>query len=135
MEYKNYDIETKLSYITKLDSDVVRVEVRKDIEAELEDLEENYKAYQSLFTHKKLYFLVVFNKGANTSLEVRNKFASKQRSSFKIAEAIVVESMSHKLIANFVLKVQKPTHRMQVFNNEPDALNWLLKVRLNNNKK
>jgi hypothetical protein len=130
MTLQKYDIETKISYITKLDEDVVRVEVKKDVEPELEDLEENYNAYQSLFANKQLYFLVVFNKGASTSLEVRNKFASKQRSSFKIAEAIVVESMSHKLIANFVLKVQKPTHKMQVFNNETDALKWLLKERL-----
>lgn len=129
MKLPKYDIETRISYITKLASDVVRVEVKKDIEPELEDLEENYSAYQTLFSDNKLYFLVIFNKGSTTSLEVRNKFASKQRSAFKIAEAIVVNSISHKLIANFVLKVQKPKHQMKIFNNEKDALEWLLAIK------
>ena len=134
MEAQNFDIETKISFITKLDDDMVRVEVKKNVEPELEDLEENYNAYKKLFKAQKLYFLIVFNEGSNTSLEVRNQFASQNRSSFKIAEAIVVKSMPHKLIANFVLKVQKPEHKMQVFNNEKEALDWLLYQRENQTK-
>ena len=113
---------------------MVRVEVKKNVEPELEDLEENYNAYLKLFDKKKLFFLIVFNVGSSTSLEVRNQFASQKRSSFKIAEAIVVQSMPHKLIANFILKVQKPEHKMQVFNNEKEALDWLLNQRANQTK-
>ncbi len=127
-------IETRISCISKLDEDMVRVEVKKDIEAELDDLEENYQAYLSLFGFKQLYFLVVFNEGSNTSLEVRNAFANK-RSSFKKAEAIVVKSIAHKIIANFILKIQKPAHKMQVFNDEQSALDWLFNQRLKDNYK
>ena len=134
MEEKNYDIETRISFITKLDEDVVRVEVKKDIEVELNDLEENYNSYLKLFGKKPLYFLVIFNVGSDTSREVQNQFA-KECSSFKEAEAIVVNSLPHKIVANFILKIQKPAHIMQVFNDEQSALDWLFNQRLKDNYK
>jgi hypothetical protein len=131
MNSRNFDIETQISYITKLGVDMVRVEVKKNIEAKVEDLEENYRAYQQLFGDNcKLFVLIVFNQGANASSEVRNKFAE-TRSDFKLAEALVVNSLPHRIIANFVFKVQKPRHKMHVFNNEDEALIWLKKQKAN----
>lgn len=129
-------IETKSAYITKIDEDVVRVEIKKNYEITLSDLEENYNAYKQLFgDDMKLYILSVFNEGASTSLEVRNKFVSKERSAFKIAEAIVINSMAHRIVGNFVIKVQKPKHKMQAFGKEKEAMDWLLNERLKNNYK
>jgi len=43
----------------------------------------------------------------------------------KKAEAFIVKSLAHRLVAKFHLNFYKPEHKIKVFSNEADALKWL----------
>lgn len=51
--------------------------------------------------------------------------ASAEGTMYTKAEAIVVKSLSQRLIANFYVKVNKPLKPSKVFNSEKEAIKWL----------
>jgi hypothetical protein len=119
-------IETRISYITPLEDNIIKVIIKENIDVTVEDLEENYQAYLPVFDENKMAkFLLIIGKGGTASKEVREEFAAKGRDKFKIAEAIVVKTPGHKLIANFILNFYKQKHPVKPFSNEVDALKWL----------
>jgi hypothetical protein len=122
-------IETSVSWITLLEPDVLRIEYKSDCFVDVEELNENLAAYRRLMTTEKVYLLTIANAGAEASPAVRDVFASKERSSWKIAEAFVISSMAQRIVANFVLRVQKPSHILRFFTNENDAREWLYAQR------
>lgn len=123
-------IETSVAFINMIDSDILRIEYKPDVYVDLEQFDENMKAYRQLMTTERVFLLTVVNPGAEMSLEVRNLFASKERSKFKIAEAFVISTLAHKIMADFVLRVQRPHHKISVFTTEEKAIEWLKKIRV-----
>lgn len=119
-------VNVNLGTVQKLEADMVRVEVKPNHHIKEEDLYELLPVYEELFGENyQLFLLTVFNPGVSIALETRNKFATKERSAFKIAEAFVIKSLAHKIIADFVLRIQKPNHLIKVFSDEEEAHNWL----------
>lgn len=125
-------IETRVAWISVLEADVFRVEYKPDVFIDVTELEENLSAYRQLMTTEKAYFLVVANAGAELSAEARALYATKERASFKIAEAFVLASMAQRLVANFVMRVQRPKNVLRFFNSENEAKKWLYAVREKN---
>jgi hypothetical protein len=122
-------IETRTCLISLLDTDVLRIEYKKDAFVEVEDFEENLRAYKKLMTTEKAYLLTVARSGAEPSPEVREIYVSKERSSFKLAEAFVISSLAQRIIANFIMRVQRPVHRLRFFTSEEEAKKWLYRQR------
>jgi hypothetical protein len=48
---------------------------------------------------------------------------------FTIADAMVVTSMAHKILVSFYLKFNKPKKPSKAFDNEVDAMAWLLSLK------
>ena len=124
-------IETKVAFISLLEPDVLRIEYKPDCFVDMEEFEENLRAYRELMTTERAYLLTVANQGAESSPAVRNTFASAERSRFKIAEAFVVQSPAQRIVANFVMRVQRPKHRLKFFSDEEAARTWLYEQRAN----
>lgn len=122
-------IETKVAYISLIEEDILRIEYKPDCYVDLEEYEENMLAYKKLMKTERVYILTIANPGANLSKEVRDKFSTPDRSAFKIAEAFVIFTLAQRIIANFVIKVQRPHHSLKFFSNENDAIEWLEKVK------
>jgi hypothetical protein len=118
-------IETTVSYITLIEGDILRIQFKPDCYVDVKEYEENLAAYKKLMPAEKVYLLTIAPPGANLSPEVRDKFSTAERSAFKIAEAFVIKSLPHKIIANFITKVQRPKHLLKFFDSEKKALAWL----------
>src|SRR5574337_1480582 len=125
-------IETSAAWISALEPDLLRVEYKPDVFVDVAELEENLQAYRKLMKAEKGYFLIVANLGTDMSAAARNLYATKERASFKIAEAFVLASMAQRLIGSFVVRVQHPKHLIRFFNSEEEAKKWLYKVREKN---
>jgi len=121
-------VETRISFIEQLDNTIIRVEIKPNILLEPEDLDENYTAYTQQLHIKQGLFLLVFNPGGEANLEARIKHANKERSKIKEAEAIVIKTLAHRLGANFYKKKFKPTHPVEIFTEEKEAVDWLLSI-------
>lgn len=64
----------------------------------------------------------VFDHGA------REFSASEEGLQFTIGDALVVNSLAHKILANFYLKFNKPRKPSKAFDHEEDAIAWLLSL-------
>ncbi|MEQ8909938.1 MAG: hypothetical protein RIC95_12140 [Vicingaceae bacterium] len=121
--------ESRISYIELLPNNLVRVEVKKDIELEPEDLDENFKIYKSLLGDQKGLFLIVFHEGGQSNAETRAKFANNERAAIKQAEALVINNLAHRIESNFYKNVTRPDHPVEVFTEEQSAKEWLLDIK------
>lgn len=119
--------------VTKLHEDVICIEYHPDAHVDIPELNEALRAYTELMGDKKFYLLTIVNEGVTHSIEARKVWLKKKRSSFKLAEAFVINNLPHRLIANFVLRVTPPRHKAQYFPNEYRALAWLLKQKQTKN--
>lgn len=66
--------------------------------------------------------------GIYSSQETRQYAATEMQYPNKVADALVVRSLSEKLIANFYIRINKPKIPTRLFNNEESAIKWLQKM-------
>ena len=64
----------------------------------------------------------MFDKSAN------EYSASEEGMQYSIAEAIVVKNLAQKIMVSFYLKINKPIRPSKAFNDEDEALEWLLSL-------
>ncbi|HCQ30686.1 MAG TPA: hypothetical protein DIU39_10390 [Flavobacteriales bacterium] len=118
-------IETNISIIEELPNGIFKVTIKPGVEVDKKDLEESYRILLDLTGGKPSLFLEIFPPDSDATLEAREYFADKQRNKIKKAEAFIVKSLAHRLVAKFHLNFYKPEHKIKVFSNEADALKWL----------
>lgn len=124
-------IETSVAFIRLIGDDILRIEYKPDVYVDIPQYEENLLAYRQLMKTERVFIVTLIHPGAEMSLEVRNQFSSKERSAFKISEAFVISTLAHKIVANFIMKLRKPTHNVEVFSTEEKAMEWLMEERTN----
>lgn len=81
------------------------------------NLDNGGKVYRNLFE---------FEPHVDLDPEVRNWASSPNGNLFTTADALVISSLAHKLLANFYLKYNKPVKPTRIFNQQEKALKWLL---------
>ena len=118
-------LRTSVAEIKLLKEDFIRIEYSPNIIIDLPELEENLQAYKKLLGNDRFYLLSVIPPGVTVSEKARNYWTKPERSKFKIAEAFVINKLSHALLANFVTTFQPPRHELKFFNSEKKALAWL----------
>jgi hypothetical protein len=118
-------IETNISIIEELPSGILKITIKPGVEVEKKDLEESYRVLLDLTGGKPSLFLEIFPPDGDATLEAREYFADKKRNKIKKAEAFVVKSLAHRIIAKFHLNFYKPEHAIKIFSNEQAALKWL----------
>lgn len=117
---------TKTTYYFRNDGLVI-IRIQPNVELLLEDAiqEQNY-----LVGEKAIYLpmkvMVVPGEGTTASKEVRDYSNHPDNTKMIKAEAIVVHSVAHKIMANFIKKFYKTPMPIKIFNDEGKAINWLL---------
>ena len=117
--------KTSVAEITQLKDNFFRIEYARDTFVDLPELEEALAIYKEVLGNEKFYLLTVINRGVTVSERARNYWTTPGRSKIKIAEAFVINRLSHVLITNFVTKFQPPSHEIKFFKTEKKAMEWL----------
>ncbi len=71
--------------------------------------------------------LHIANDYVQVTEQARDYGSSEEGLRYSAAEAFVIKSLAHKLLANFYLKVNKPSVPTKFFGKKKDAENWLKK--------
>jgi hypothetical protein len=69
--------------------------------------------------------LWIIGEHTNPDKDAREYACLKENTSFRSADALVISSLSQRIVANFYLKVNKPPVPTRFFLTESDALKWL----------
>ncbi|MBL7933081.1 MAG: STAS/SEC14 domain-containing protein [Bacteroidia bacterium] len=99
--------------------------IEEGIVIEVEDVKAFKQANETLAEGKPYAVLVEVEELVAVSRESRELTASKDFKRYTIAEAFVISSLGHKIIADFYMQVNKPHILTKIFNDREKALKWL----------
>lgn len=126
MVASDYVVNTRCSDIVMLEPGIVRSAAREGIEMELPDLLENIATIMRLAAGEKIGLLLVFPQAANITMEA-HRHSDPRYEAIKIAEAIVIKTLGHRLLADVYARMRGKAHPIKVFGDEEKALAWLRK--------
>ncbi|MFK7783641.1 MAG: hypothetical protein AB8B56_00925 [Crocinitomicaceae bacterium] len=107
------------------DNSTLEVYIDHDLEFELEHaIQLNDKIYE-IGSNEKYYQLTIYGDRTVPSKEARTYSISKEGSQHKLAEAIVVTSLSQKMVFNFMINIERPLVRTKLFTHVDEAKKWL----------
>ncbi len=133
MEIKESIKKLSFGTIVKLGEDFLKVTVNSEATIDIPQMEEITEAYDDMVGPGKPFYLVtILPNDLNPSKELRDYWRRPERSRRKLAEAVVITGTAMALIASFVSKFEKPSHRIEYFKNEKEAIVWIMKVRVDN---
>ncbi|MDX2174696.1 MAG: hypothetical protein SFY56_16445 [Bacteroidota bacterium] len=100
------------------------VEISDDIEFDIDDLKQLI-IFQEELGSQFLPAIVICPPNATTNNECLNFISKNKNNPFSKADAFVLSSLSHKILANFYLKISPPERPTKFFSDEESALKWL----------
>jgi hypothetical protein len=131
-EYKDIieKIEVKVANVYFHADGIVEICVKDKIEVELDGSKELFHILKKKVEETGMKQLVLVTGGNESTVtrETREFSATDEASSVTLAEAVVVRTLAHRLIINFLLRFYKPKRLLRMFTNEKDAVKWLHSV-------
>jgi endo-1,4-beta-mannosidase len=103
---------------------VVYIYTFEDAEIEIPEIDELNKNLKALTNDGPCYIIVFPGEGSISSHEAR-KYAATKKGKNIVAEAIVMNNLAIRLLANFYMKINRPEQKIKLFSNENAALEWI----------
>lgn len=118
-----------VSVIEFWDNGIVFFRINDNAEVQLENSQFHFNTLLSRFDGKnKFRVLVETGEHATLSKEAREYASVPERTVAALGTAVIVKSIAHRLIINFIIKVM-PSHanvKMRMFDKKEKAIEWLL---------
>ena len=112
-----------------LDGDVVKTYTNPSSDFTDESANQNAEAILDLLEEEQVFHMVVPDSTTLITLNPRDyrnaKFESRKR-----AEAIVIKSLGHRMLANFYVKERINDYPVRIFDDELEAIDWFNQIRL-----
>ena len=128
MRANNQIILTGISEISLLSESIAQIRVQKDEEYDLTDAISTTESVGLIGQGRQLLYLTIYGDRTVPSKEARNYCISEIGSRYKMAEAIVVKSLSQKMVFNFMINVERPSVRTKLFTHVQEAKDWLKSI-------
>jgi hypothetical protein len=112
------------------EDDIICVRVKDNVDIEIADARETFAEVKRLAAGEKKPVLVFTGSGGTISSEVRKFSTSSESGEPTLAEAVIADSLSHKLVVNILIRFANIGRPMKLFINEPDAVAWLNEERV-----
>jgi hypothetical protein len=109
---------------------ILQVDIHDDSYFELADAKELVEAAAKLGEGKRFLNLINVGKGTLVDDKARNFSSSIEGSIYKLADAFVINSFAQQLIANFIIKVNRPPVPTAFFKSADEAVQWLKSLDL-----
>ncbi|MBL4657257.1 MAG: hypothetical protein JKX73_04600 [Flavobacteriales bacterium] len=119
--------EVDCATLWKLNSEIVLIRFNDGCHLDGSDAKTVGDAAIELFEGGKFLAIIdARNMGGTVGKEASNYFAQNEKlAAHRLAQAIVVNTLAMKLIAQFYIKVNKPRREAKIFNELDKALAWL----------
>ena len=118
-------INSEKTIVSLIEDNIIHIHLKSNQEIALNDAQEVLESMGIVGEGKKYPVFIDVGEFVNIDDDVRTFSASKAGNIYTIADAIAVDNIAQKLLANFYLKNDHPKVPTKVFNNKHDALAWL----------
>lgn len=118
-------IETSTAQISLLKGNIVKMQFKQDIEAGIEDIKQNHEAAREISKSKK-HLVLLDVRGFMTGSDKAKAFCASQNPvTYRIAVAVLVDSLAVRIRCNSFIKFNKPKVPTRMFSHEKQAIDWL----------
>jgi hypothetical protein len=114
---------------------IIRMEITKDITITKKEAEELNLAMRDLGGGEEIPYLLLATENTQFDSSSRAYAATAQGSRYQEAEALIVRTLAHRLLADLYLKINKPVKPCRVFQHEEDGIEWLMSEFVNKKKR
>ena len=118
-------IVTRTTEIFLDDSGILRITVLDGVTIDIDDTVDNLLVIKQLSGGKPRLKLVDMRVSWKIKKEAREFLLSEDMPERTIARAVLVKSLSNKLMLNFLIKLNKPQSPLKIFTSEEEAATWL----------
>jgi hypothetical protein len=105
---------------------IFKFEFTKNVTLTSEQATIVYTKCNAVANEKKYYLLTCMTTKLTPTKDVYDFYSKKERAHYILKEAFILQSTTLKIAANFYFKVKNPLVPGKVFDNETDAIHWLL---------
>lgn len=121
-------IETTSTILSFEGPDLVRSVSKPGSELTIESILDNAEAVRKLINGRRFYLIIVTEETATYTKEAR-EYMDPVTEPLKKAEAIVVTSLAHRILATFYARTRRKHHPIRIFPTEWEALQWIDSLR------
>lgn len=125
MQIKETIIAETETVIFYYEDDIMNINFKEDADVHLENAQDNLKVRKEFQKEEKVKVLSDISKVWQVSKDARAFFATKQVTDLNIAMALITESLTSTILANFFMKFNKPAAPTKMFSSKEKALAWL----------
>ncbi|MFI5204879.1 MAG: STAS/SEC14 domain-containing protein [Flavobacteriales bacterium] len=128
----------KMEFQAEVDFEFATIQLRKDgiveftqkpVVIDIVEVKECHAAMDALQVNQPFLLLVIVPLGASSTKEAR-EYASQKNIRNRIkAQAIVVDSLATRIMANVYMKINRPQQPIKVFSDKEAAIDWLVKKK------
>ncbi len=121
-------IKTRTAEIWKNEHEIFWVRLVNDAEIDIEDIADNLLVSRTVTGNKPV--LKIFDSRNNWTMtpEAEIYFKKEDSPEKTIARAVLVNSISDKIIKSFLTRLYKPLVPLKFFTSEKEAVKWLLGI-------
>jgi len=120
--------ETSIAHIHQIEHDILRINVKADVEINEDGLRENLAIYQKTIPNGG-YLISIFSAFNTANPNAKPAFESPNRTALKKAEAFVITGLSNRIELEYYIKRTKRMYPTEVFEDEASALVWIRQLR------
>ncbi len=124
MSDKTFDLGK--STLTFQPDNILHLHMKEGQVVELEEVKRIFETINNEANGLKYRLLVTAGEKASLSQDARNYASSAESTDALVADAVVVQSYSHEMTANFFIRFNKPNRPTQLFKNREEAVEWLM---------
>ena len=118
-------INSEKTIVSLIENNIIHIHLKSNQEIALNDAQEILESMGIVGGGKKYPVFIDAGEFVSVDDDVRSFSASKVGNIYTIADAIAIDNMAQKLLANFYLKNDHPKVPTKIFSNKHDALAWL----------
>lgn len=121
-------IETSAGTVRLCNDNIVRIDIKNGAEVDVKAIQELYDTFKALSSPEKKAFIYNTKDGTSTMTFEARKFATQNTEYYKkLCVAIVINSLSQRILGNFYLNAVKAHVPYKLFNSLEDAEKWCTK--------
>jgi hypothetical protein len=118
-------INCRISKVTQISDDTLYIDIEAEKKFSAEDFHELRRAALQLGNGESFYNIINVGEFTIPDKKAREASCSIEGSYYKKADAFVINSLPQKIVANFMLRINKPVVPTKIFQRVEAAEDWI----------
>lgn len=127
-------VSCTISTVEQIEKDILYINIEADQKFTFDDFAELKQAALTIGHGESFYNIIIVGEDTIPDKAARVASCSVEGSYYKKADAFVIHSLPQKIVANFMIRINKPVVPTRIFSKVEDAQKWINSLK-NSTKK